>query len=295
MALFRPAKAPIRGAVVLVTGAGSGIGELMAVGAAQRGAKAVCVWDVDAAAASRVAHEIERRGGTARAWRVDVADGHCVDAAAASVLAAFGRVDILVNNAGIVTGKRFAEMTEDDVERTFQVNVFSLYRTVRRFLPGMVERDRGSIVTIASAAGLVGVARQADYSASKFAAVGFTESLRSELRHSGSHVHTLVVAPYYIDTGMFDGVRTKVPLLLPILKPAKVADAVLDSVERGDQRRVLPRFANAVLTLKALPVPLLDAVTEAFGVSSTMDGFTGRRRGGRAAGGEEPRRSEKAS
>ena len=303
MALFRPAKAPIRGAVVLVTGAGSGIGELMAVGAAQRGAKAVCVWDVDAAAASRVAHEIERRGGTARAWRVDVADGHCVDvadghcvdAAAASVLAAFGRVDVLVNNAGIVTGKRFAEMTEDDVERTFQVNVFSLYRTVRRFLPGMVERDRGSIVTIASAAGLVGVARQADYSASKFAAVGFTESLRSELRHSGSHVHTLVVAPYYIDTGMFDGVRTRVPLLLPILKPAKVADAVLDSVERGDQRRVLPRFANAVLTLKALPVPLLDAVTEAFGVSSTMDGFTGRRRGGRAAGGEEPRRSEKAS
>ena len=100
MALFRPAKAPIRGAVVLVTGAGSGIGELMAVGAAQRGAKAVCVWDVDAAAASRVAHEIERRGGTARAWRVDVADGHCVDAAAASVLAAFGRVDVLVNNAG---------------------------------------------------------------------------------------------------------------------------------------------------------------------------------------------------
>ena len=270
MALFRPAKAPIRGAVVLVTGAGSGIGELMAVGAAL---------------------EIERRGGTAWAWRVDVADGHCVDAAAASVLAAFGRVDILVNNAGIVTGKRFAEMTEDDVERTFQVNVFSLYRTVRRFLPGMVERDRGSIVTIASAAGLVGVARQADYSASKFAAVGFTESLRSELRHSGSHVHTLVVAPYYIDTGMFDGVRTRVPLLLPILKPAKVADAVLDSVERGDQRRVLPRFANAVLTLKALPVPLLDAVTEAFGVSSTMDGFTGRRRGGRAAGGEEPRRS----
>ena len=137
----------------------------------------------------------------------------------------------------------------------------------------------------------MGVARQADYSASKFAAVGFTESLRSELRHSGSHVHTLVVAPYYIDTGMFDGVRTRVPLLLPILKPAKVADAVLDSVERGDQRRVLPRFANAVLTLKALPVPLLDAVTEAFRrllddgrvhrPSARRKG--GRRRGARAA------------
>jgi len=281
--------------VAIITGAGRGIGRAIALKYAQEGASVVITdLKIDETVEAFV-KELEGLGVKAKAYASNAANFEDAHKLVEAVVADFGRIDILVNNAGIVTGKRFAEMTEDDVERTFQVNVFSLYRTVRRFLPGMVERDRGSIVTIASAAGLVGVARQADYSASKFAAVGFTESLRSELRHSGSHVHTLVVAPYYIDTGMFDGVRTRVPLLLPILKPAKVADAVLDSVERGDQRRVLPRFANAVLTLKALPVPLLDAVTEAFGVSSTMDGFTGRRRGGRAAGGEEPRRSEKAS
>ena len=214
--------------------------------------------------------------GWGRAWGVDVTSSEAVDAAAAQVLAAYGRVDILINSAGVVTGKRFADLTEADVQRTFDVNVLALYRVVRCFLPGMRTRDRGCVVTIASAAGLVGVARQTDYSASKFAAVGFMESLRSELRRSGSHVRTLVVAPYYVSTGMFAGVRTRVPLLLPVLEPERVASQVLDSVERGDARRILPWFANAVLLVKALPVPVADAVTDLFGISTTMDTFTGR-------------------
>ena len=185
-------------------------------------------------------------------------------------------MDVLVNSAGVVTGRRFEDLSEEDVVRTFDVNVLALYRVVRCFLPGMRTRDRGCVVTIASAAGLVGVARQTDYSASKFAAVGFMESLRSELRRSGSHVRTLVVAPYYVSTGMFAGVRTRVPLLLPVLEPERVASQVLDSVERGDARRILPWFANAVLLVKALPVPVADAVTDLFGISTTMDTFTGR-------------------
>ena len=192
------------------------------------------------------------------------------------VLEHLGRVDVLVNSAGVVTGRRFEDLSEEDVARTFDVNVLALYRVVRCFLPGMRTRDRGCVVTIASAAGLVGVARQTDYSASKFAAVGFMESLRSELRRSGSHVRTLVVAPYYVSTGMFAGVRTRVPLLLPVLEPVRVASQVLDSVERGDARRILPWFANAVLLVKALPVPVADAVTDLFGISTTMDTFTGR-------------------
>ena len=211
-------------------------------------------------------------------------DPMVVATAAAQVLAAYGRVDILINSAGVVTGKRFADLTEADVQRTFDVNVFALYRTARAFLPGMRARNRGCVATIASAAGLVGVSRQSDYSASKFAAIGFMESLRSELRHEGSAVRTLIVAPYYIDTGMFDGVRTRVPALLPILRPQWAAERVLDSLERGDQRRVLPRFANAVLLLKGLPVPVLDGlpvpvldrVADLFGIASTVDHLTGR-------------------
>ena len=261
---------------VLVTGAASGIGALVAVQAAHRGARAVVLWDLDLPAAQDVATRVQAAGATCLAQRVDLRDAQEVEAAGRVVLERLGRVDVLVNSAGVVTGRRFEDLSEEDVARTFDVNILALYRVVRCFLPGMRTRDRGCVVTIASAAGLVGVARQTDYSASKFAAVGFMESLRSELRRSGSHVRTLVVAPYYVSTGMFAGVRTRVPLLLPVLEPERVASQVLDSVERGDARRILPWFANAVLLVKALPVPVADAITDLFGISTTMDTFTGR-------------------
>lgn len=272
----RSRRTPVRGAVVLVTGAASGIGALVAVQAAHRGARAVVLWDRDLPAAQDVATRVQAAGATCLAQRVDLRDAQEVEAAGRVVLERLGRVDVLVNSAGVVTGRRFEDLSEEDVARTFDVNVLALYRVVRCFLPGMRTRDRGCVVTIASAAGLVGVARQTDYSASKFAAVGFMESLRSELRRSGSHVRTLVVAPYYVSTGMFAGVRTRVPLLLPVLEPERVASQVLDSVERGDARRILPWFANAVLLVKALPVPVADAITDLFGISTTMDTFTGR-------------------
>ncbi|WP_314717140.1 SDR family oxidoreductase [uncultured Actinomyces sp.] len=272
----RSRRTPVRGAVVLVTGAASGIGALVAVQAAHRGARAVVLWDLDLPAAQDVATRVQAAGATCLAQRVDLRDAQEVEAAGRVVLERLGRVDVLVNSAGVVTGRSFEDLSEEDVARTFDVNVLALYRVVRCFLPGMRTRDRGCVVTIASAAGLVGVARQTDYSASKFAAVGFMESLRSELRRSGSHVRTLVVAPYYVSTGMFAGVRTRVPLLLPVLEPERVASQVLDSVERGDARRILPWFANAVLLVKALPVPVADAVTDLFGISTTMDTFTGR-------------------
>ena len=83
-------------------------------------------------------------------------------------------------------------------------------QTVKSFLPAMISRNRGHIVTIASAAGLTGVNGMVDYCASKYAAVGFDESLRLELRALGKDgVHTTVACPYFINTGMFDGVTTR--------------------------------------------------------------------------------------
>lgn len=269
---------PLAGATVLVTGGASGIGKEMAIGASHRGAKHVIIWDIDEGGGAEAVREIESFGGSASHDQVDLTDRDDVANKAARVLAERGRVDVLINNAGIVTGKKFLDLTDEDVERTFDLNVFALYRTVREFLPGMLERGKGSIVTIASAAGSVGVARQTDYSASKFAASGFTESLRAELRHSGTPLHTLLVQPYYINTGMFDGVSTKFPQLLPILDQDEVAAKVLDAIEAGKQNLVLPPFAGLMKLVKALPVPLQDRITDFFGVNSTMDRFTGRTR-----------------
>ena len=167
------------------------------------------------------------------------------------------------------------EATEAEIRRTFEVNTLAGYWTTRAVLPAMRERDRGAIVTIASAAGLVGVARQTDYAASKWAAIGFTEALRAELRGTG--VRTLVVAPYYIDTGMFAGVRTRFPLLLPILREADVARRILDAVERGRQQLILPPLARTVPALRVLPTRAFDAVVDFFGINHTMDHFVGRK------------------
>lgn len=255
----------------LVTGGGSGLGRRLCLQAAARGARVV-VWDLDEAAAARTGDLVAAAGGTASYQRVDVTDTAAVNRAAAEA----GDVDVVINSAGVVTGKLLLDATDAQIRRTFEVNVLGLYWTTRAFLPGMLARDSGTIVTIASAAGLVGVARQTDYSASKWAAIGFTESLRAELRRTG--VSTLVVAPYYIDTGMFAGVQTRFPRLLPILRDTDVATRILDAVQSGRQQLVLPPLARLVPALRVLPVRPFDALVDFFGINHTMDNFVGRGR-----------------
>lgn len=258
------------GARTLITGAGSGIGRLLALGAAARGAT-VTVWDLSGERAQAVRDEIGARGGSAAHDVVDVSDRVAVAAAAERV----GAIDILVNNAGIVTGTWLLAASDEAIERTFQVNTLSHYWVTRAFLGGMVQRDHGVVATIASAAGLVGVARQTDYAASKFAAFGFNESLRAELRRQGSDVRTLVVCPYYINTGMFAGVRTRYPRLLPILDQHRVAQRILDAIERGRHQLVMPPLVRLVPLARALPVGMFDRLMDSLGVNRTMDHFTG--------------------
>ena len=169
-----------------------------------------------------------------------MSDREQVYARADEVRAAAGDVDVLVNNAGIVSGRPLLELSDERIERTFAVNTLALFWTTKAFLPAMKARGSGHIVTVASAAGLIGTARETDYAASKFAAVGFNEALRQELRRSGSGVRTTVVCPYYIDTGMFKGVKTRFPLLLPVLKEQDVADRVLKAIQRDQPQVQMP-------------------------------------------------------
>jgi len=261
----------MNGSRVLITGAGSGLGRRMAMEAALRGAE-VIIWDLSTDGAEAVRDEIIAAGGKAQAFTVNVADQLAVADAALQV----GRVDVVINNAGIVTGTKLLDATEAQIRRTFEVNTLALYWVTRAFLGGMIERESGAVVTIASAAGLVGVARQTDYSASKFAAFGFTESLRNELRTDGHSVGTLVVCPYYIDTGMFEGVGTKFPRLLPILKEATVATRVIDSIERGREQLIMPWLARVMPATRILPGRGFDRVMDFFGINHTMDHFVGR-------------------
>ena len=270
------------GACVVITGAGSGIGRLMALRIVEEGGR-VAIWDINGEAARTTADMANAQVGAdpsdpkAIAFTVDVTDNAAVQRAAADTIEALGRVNVLINNAGVVSGAPFEDLTEQQIRRTFAVNVLSLFWTTKAFMPALKKQQRAAIVTVASAAGIVAVARQTDYAASKFAAVGFTNSLRSELKKAGSHIRTLTVCPYYIDTGMFEGVTTKFPLLLPILKEQAVADRIVEAVAKGRERLIMPPFAAVAGFVAALPPKIADPIYGIFGLNEGMDHFTGRK------------------
>jgi all-trans-retinol dehydrogenase (NAD+) len=261
--------------LILVTGGVSGIGRLMAFDFARRGGR-VAVWDLDAAALEIMETEAAGEGLFVSGMVCDVSDRAAVARQAKALVQKLGPVDILINNAGIVSGKKLLEIQEEKIIQTINVNVLSLFWTTRAFLPAMMERNSGHIVTIASAAGLIGVKGLSDYSAGKFAAVGFDESLRMELRHTKSAIATTVVCPYFIDTGMFNGVKTRFPLLLPILSGESAARRIVKAILKNKKRLIMPRFVCATLFLRLFPPGVIDYMADFFGISSAMDDFTGK-------------------
>jgi all-trans-retinol dehydrogenase (NAD+) len=140
----------------------------------------------------------------------------------------------------------------------------------------MVVRGGGHIVTVASAAGLIGSPHETDYAAGKFATVGFTEALRMELKRTAPGVKTTVVRPFSIDTGMFAGVKTRFPLLLPILKEADVTERILQAIQHGTPQVDMPWMVRTLPLMRLLPVWAFDGLADFFGITAAMDEFTGR-------------------
>lgn len=269
----------LEGRRVLVTGGAQGMGLLIAQGAAARGAH-VAIWDVNSAAladaAARIGGARPRGSQLVVSEAVDVGDPGAVAGAAERLAASFGKVDVLVNNAGVVSGKPLVELAPEEIQRTLRVNTAALFWTTQAVLPAMIEAGSGHVVTMASAGGLVGVSRLSDYCASKFGAVGFHESLRAELRRTAPGVGTSLICPFFVGTGMFAGVRTRFPFLLPILEPERVAAAVIRAVEKDRAVVVLPWFVHSLKLLRLLPARWLDPIASFFGIHVAMDTFSGR-------------------
>lgn len=205
-------RVPLTDASVLITGSAGGLGFLLCKEMIRRGAKAVVVVDLDSRVVDDAvtklqvfATDLRRTGVLVKGYQCNVSDADAVRKMADRVQHDVGDISVLINNAGIVSGKPFLQLTEDQIRRTFAVNTLAHFWTARAFLPGMIKRNSGMVVTISSAGGMVGTNGLADYSASKFAVYGFDESLRLDLRKQGSAVHTLCVCPFYINTGLFDG------------------------------------------------------------------------------------------
>lgn len=266
----------IKDSCVLITGGASGIGRIMGRMSLERGARKLAIWDIDEEKMAATAAEFGGLGSVAT-YKVDVSDHEAVEAAYVRTRAECGDVDILVNCAGIVTGNRtFDRQTVRDIERTMTVNATAPMVLALQALPDMIARDHGHICNIASAAGMISNPKMSVYVASKWAVIGWSDSVRIELRQARSHVRVTTVAPYYINTGMFDGVRSRI---FPILDPEATARKILRAIERDKDFHGIPwgfhfiRFWQGVL-----PTSWFDTIFGGwFGIFSAMDGFTGRK------------------
>jgi len=271
-------KKNVTGEHVFMTGGGNGIGKLMSKILAKQGAK-ITVTDINLEWAQKTVDEITKAGGEATAVKCDVSSIEEVSKAAQAARDAFGDVTMLINNAGIVTGKKILEVSNEMATKTIMINTVAHIYTTKEFLPDMIKKNHGHIVTVASSAGVCGNPGMVDYCASKFGAVGFDESLRLEIQKMGKNIDTTCINPYFINTGMFDGVKTFNDMILPILDQDWAAQRFVNAIRQKEPVVFVPFMSNTVyLTRALLPTFFLQKYFSILGLSSTMDNFKGRKK-----------------
>ena len=247
----------IRGKQVVITGASSGIGRASALEFARRGARLVL-------AARRmsllvdVAKECRAIGAETTVVATDVTKrDECL-----ALIAAAGPVDVLVNNAGFGVFETIEHTRPEDFESMMSTNYLGTVYCTHAVLPQMLERRSGSIVIVASIAGLMGYSGMSGYCATKFALVGFAEALRDEVIARG--VQVALVCPGTTETEFFmNAERTKMPgasKLIPGITPERVARAIADAARDGRYRRILPLSAAIFMRLKEISPRFAHAV-----------------------------------
>jgi len=273
----RPEKS-LRGKSVLITGAASGIGRLMAFEFAQEGARVLVLWDINQGALDAVEKELRQTGVNVKTFVCDVSKRANIYETASKVKSEVGKIDILVNNAGVVSGEFFLDLKEENIERVMNVNIMAIMWTIKSFLPDMVRENSGHLVTISSAGATCGVPKLADYCASKSAAFGFMESLRLEIQNKGWNINTTTICPFYINTGMFDGVKSGNPLL-PILDPKWVVRSIIKAVKTNSHVVYLPFMVKLIFIMRYVPEEWRDWIdSRLVGLSRSMDEFHGIRK-----------------
>ena len=197
------------GRVVVVTGAGSGLGRELALRFAREGMK-LALADVDEAALAKTESELKAAGTAAIAVRCDVSNGADVEALAARTLDAFGAVHVVCNNAGIAPLGVVWENTIADWQWTLGVNLWGVIHGVRVFTPILLRQDdEGHIVNTASVAGLIAPPGMGMYNVSKHAVVALSETLHHDLAARGTKVRCSVVCPAYFPSGIAESERSR--------------------------------------------------------------------------------------
>jgi short-subunit dehydrogenase len=220
--------------VVMITGASAGVGRAAAIAFARRGA-AVGLMARGRAGLDGARCDVERYGGRAMTFAVDVADADAVEEAAATLETTFGPMDVWVNNAMLSVFSPVKEMTAAEFKRVTDVTYLGVVNGTLAALRRMLPRDRGVIVQVGSALAYRGIPLQAAYCGAKHAIQGFCDSLRAELLHDRSGVSVTMVQMPALNTPQFDWVKSRLPHrampVPPVFQPEVAAEAIVFAAE----------------------------------------------------------------
>jgi all-trans-retinol dehydrogenase (NAD+) len=264
----------VAGTRVLVTGAANGLGFAIATAFA-RAKSHVVLTDMNAERLAEAVAKLKADGFAACGYQLDVTSPEQIADVRTRVLAEQGPVGVLVNNAGVVFGGPFLGVPLAKHLATVNVNLSGLLAVTHVFLPDLLARPAAHVVNIASASAVIALPMGASYAATKWAVLGFSESLREELRELGHrHVGVTAICPSYIATGLFDG--AKPARFTQWLTPEAVADEVVRAVEKGREFVMLPWPARWMYRLcRGWPRSWYRAVCRAVGVSRSMSDWRG--------------------
>ncbi|XP_049671236.1 estradiol 17-beta-dehydrogenase 11 [Accipiter gentilis] len=243
--LFVPVKRKsVSGELVLITGAGHGVGRATAFEFAKRRSRLV-LWDINKHGVEDTAAECKRLGATVQAFVVDCSKREEICSAAEKVKKDIGDVSILVNNAGVITAADLLSTQDHQIERMFEVNILAHIWTTRAFLPTMMNNNHGHIVTVASAAGHFVTSFMVAYCSSKFAAVGFHKALTEELSTLGKDgIKTTCLCPVFINTGFVKNPSTRLGKVLEI---EEVVKALMEGILTNQKMVFVPSHLSIAL------------------------------------------------
>ncbi len=256
----------LKGSVVIVTGASSGIGYAAALELARRGAQVVAAARNEAAL-RRLQREAEALGGQVRAVPTDVSVREQVEALVEEAVRQEGQVDGLVANAGQYFRSRIAEADVALFEQSFAVNFYGVLYAVKAALPHMTERDRGRIVIVNSLDAKKGIVGDGPYVAAKSALAGLADVLRQELQ--AGNVRVTSIYPGRVDTPMVEGLRT--PWISPKIPPEAVVRAILKALKSGMPEIVVPGVYAPLGALNSTLPRLMDWIYRRFKVEGIQE------------------------
>ncbi|CAH1715693.1 unnamed protein product [Aphis gossypii] len=247
---YKSPRKNIRGQVVLVTGAARGLGRELCLRFHSLGAKVACV-DIDGEGCAETAKAINRKGGAAKGYKVDVTDRLQIKAMHETVMKELGPVDIVVNNAGIVLAHMYVNPESDQlIEDLINVNILGQIWINRELLPSMLKRNHGQIVAISSMSSMSGLSGISTYTATKWATNGMMESLHNELRELKSAVVSTTVCPYFIETN--PEISKHLELRLPEMPTSFVGEIVMNGIL--ENRRIFSVPNHFILPVKLVRI-----------------------------------------